>query len=411
MTGPETLIVVTIFALLCLLASTEALFFCLLREPTTPLGNGPLRRWTRSPGFVVSGLQVAELAASFALAWLVMSTTSRTLPLWLAGCSVGGVLAGALAVAEVLRGIFLRSLRAAPGSSRTAATILWPATVLATLCRPLGRLVEAVAARCAPRLPIREDSERGSKPAVPPREIRRLLERASEHGALAWDESRILLNLVAFGTEPVTSFMTPRTEILALDVEWPVERVRSTIQRAHHRRYPVIAGDFDHVLGCVVAKELCLDEAKGLEAHLRPLPFVPESKVAGDVFQEMRAAGNHMALVIDEYGSVEGMVTLNGLVASLMGELPDEFTAERRQLLRIGPDRHVVDGALPVAQLNAELGLDLPLEPDVTVGGLVFSLIGHLPQPGEQVAKHGARVRVLNVRRHRIASVELEVIK
>jgi CBS domain containing-hemolysin-like protein len=416
MTAQETVAFVVLFLAAALVAGAEALVLALRYEPAAPAESplpwdARLRRLVGDSNPALTGLQVFELLVHFVLSLLVTAALARGHgAVLVAGAVVLTVLAS-LALSEVVRGSLLRVL--ARESARVPGPLavrsgLRPFACVAIGLRPLGRLLDGCVDGLAARLKRRLERLRSTE--ISTREANLLVEQASRHGALLHGESTVLLNLIAFGTEPVKSFMTPRTEIDKLDVRWPRERILATIYRTRHRRFPVIDGSYDRVLGCIVAKEYCLDLARGLEAHLRPLPFVPESKVAGDVFQEMRAAGNHIALVVDEYGSIEGMVTLNGLVSQLMGEIPDEFTGDPVRLLHLRDRTYVVDGAFPVEQLNAELGLHLPVKPNITVAGLVFSLIGHLPQPGETVAFRGATFRVVSLRRNRVVSVEVEKV-
>ena len=415
MNSPELVPLALLLLASALVAGSEAVLLALRREPLRTQvaqneAEGRTIRTAIGSESALIGVQALEFIVHLLLAIWTAALVSRSYGAGTVALSVAGVNFLSLAVAEIARGRVLTILRAhfdqseskqMPGSVHALA-------VVATLLKPFGHMIDA-SGRMLAKLLTRVSPQRG-KPTrgISTQEVNQLLEEASRQGALLHGERRVLLNLVAFGTEPIKTTMTPRTEIDALDVEWPEDQVRDVIRHTRHRRYPVIEGSFDRVLGCVVAKEYCLDLAKGLEGHLRPLPFVPETKVAGDVFQEMRADHNHLALTVDEYGSVEGMVTLNGLVSQLMGEIPDEFTGDPIRVLHLGSERYVVDGAVPVTQLNSELGLSLPVRPNKTVAGLVFSMIGRLPQPGVMVAAPGGRFKGLSLRRHRIVSIEVE---
>jgi len=397
-----------------LAAAAETLLLALDRDLAGVLGparreGGALAGLARRAETSLIGVQVFELAVEFSLALLVAAAMARTGSAWGTAGAVVAVALAALALAEFARGRLLASLEhsLARGQTATVGAGARALATLATALSPLGRVVRlGVGALVAPVSRAARYGSRRSR--ISSDEVNRLLEEASRHGALLHGESHVLLNLVRFGTETVTAYMTPRTEVDGLDVSWDAERILETIRRTRHRRFPVVEGSLDQVFGCVVAKEYCLDAGRGLEGHLRPLPYVPETKIVGELFQEMRAAGNHMALVVDEYGGVIGMVTLNGLVSRLMGEIPDEFTGDPVRILQLEARRYLVDGAVSVERLNEELRLALPLKPNTTVGGLVFSLIGHVPPAGASVQSGGVTFRVLELRHNRIVSLEVE---
>lgn len=411
MNSTEIILLAVLLVASTLLAASETLLLTLGHDAAGALGV--VRKLRRSlagrllgSDAALTGLQVVELAVHFSLALIVARSLARAHDPANVALGVLVVVLASLALAEIARGRVFASLTRDDNSGpedRAPARLRALASVAVAL-QPFGRLIDG----CVDGIATFLRRRRARKPAMSTREVNRIVDEATRQGALLHGENRVLLNLVAFGTEPVKTYMTPRTDMDVLDTEWPDDHILQTVRRTRHRRFPVIEGSLDRVLGCIVAKEYCLDAKRGLDAHLRPLPYIPESKVAGDVFQEMRAAGNHMALVVDEYGSIEGMVTLNGLVSGLMGGIPDEFTGNPSRVLHLGEGRYVLDGAIAVEELNVELNLDLPLRPNTTVAGLVFSLLGHLPRPGERVDTHGVSFTVLSLRRNRIVSIELE---
>jgi putative hemolysin len=410
MTSTEIVLLALLLVASTLVAASETLLLTLGHDAAGTLGVvRKLRRSLAGRLFgsdtALTGLQVVELAIHFSLALIMARSMAGAHDPASVALGVLGVALTSLALAELARGrIFAALTRDDEGLTDDRAPVRLRALAsIAVALQPFGRLIDG----CVDGIATVFSRRRARKPAMSTREVNQIVAEATRQGALLHGENRVLLNLVAFGTEPVKTYMTPRPDMDVLDTEWPADHILQTVRRTRHRRFPVIEGSLDRVLGCIVAKEYCLDAKRGLDAHLRPLPYIPESKVAGDVFQEMRAAGNHMALVVDEYGSIEGMVTLNGLVSGLMGGIPDEFTGNPSRVLHLGEGRYIVDGALSVEELNLELDLALPLRPNTTVAGLVFSLLGHLPRPGESVDAHGVSFTVLSLRRNRIVSIEL----
>ena len=185
--------------------------------------------------------------------------------------------------------------------------------------------------------------------------------------------------------------MVPRPDIVALPVALTPKAAMEQVLQHPYTRYPVYDDEFDNVLGVLHVRRLFVALQNGaassndLRALLYPAHLVPETKRLGQLLTEIRRKKGHMAVVVDEYGSVAGLVTLEDLLEEIVGEIDDEFDPEDAPIVRLGPDRYRVEGGLPVEEFNERFGRDLSEEDYHTVGGIIFGELGQAPEVGDSV--------------------------
>jgi magnesium and cobalt transporter len=198
--------------------------------------------------------------------------------------------------------------------------------------------------------------------------------------------------------------MTPRVDVVALRAPVTPEDVARAVKESGHSRFPVYEDDLDSLLGVLYVKDLF----RSGDVRLRKPFLVPEHRRVLDVLQEMRRGRNAFAVVIDEHGGVEGVLTVKDLVSELVGELPDEFDRpEDEDIVRVDVERWLVEGACPVDRLRDEIGLPVPDGDYVTIGGFLFARFGRIPAEGDQIEHEGWTFRVTEMDRRRIAQVVL----
>jgi putative hemolysin len=225
-------------------------------------------------------------------------------------------------------------------------------------------------------------------------------EPADEHAQSIRDK------LAGLGDTTVREVMTPRVDVVALRVPVAPEDVARAVKESGHSRFPVYASDLDDLVGVLFVKDLF---RSGGAVRLREPFVVPETAPVLSVLQQMRVGRNAFAVVLDEHGGVEGVLTVKDLVSELVGELPDEFDrAAEAEVSRVDASRWLVDGACPVDRLVEELGplgLSVPEGGGeyVTVGGFLFSRFGRIPAEGDTVTWAGWEFRVAEMDRRRIA--------
>jgi CBS domain containing-hemolysin-like protein len=248
----------------------------------------------------------------------------------------------------------------------------------------------------------------------------RMVEDSHRRGLIAAMERDFIQNLLNFGELRVGQIMVPRPDMFTLPVELPFPEMIQAIKRSRFSRVPIYEETHDHVLGVLHAKdilELCHQGpcAGGeMPRHLlRPAYYVPENKRAFDLLNELQAQHQRQALVVDEYGTLVGLVTVEDLLEELCGEIPQEFKEEEEALEAVSPGVWRVKGHVSLVDFNEALGLKLPAAEFDTIGGLVLNLFGSLPREGRTIA-YGAydandnlTFRVLRMKGNRILEVEV----
>ena len=242
-------------------------------------------------------------------------------------------------------------------------------------------------------------------------ELRMLVRHSERSGVLEAAEQEMIDKVFDFSDTAVEDVMVPRPDIVALPVSLAPAAAIDEVLKHPFTRYPVYGENLDDVLGVLHVRRLYASLQNGgsaavdLREVLRPVQVVPETKKLGRLLAEIRRTKAHMVMVVDEYGSVAGLVTLEDLLEEIVGEIDDEFDAEDAPIVRVGPDRYRVDGGLPVEDFNERFDRDLPDEDYHTVGGVVFGELGHAPQPGDVVEVAHVRCEVTSVEGTRIQHV------
>jgi putative hemolysin len=292
---------------------------------------------------------------------------------------------------------------------RIAAAVAGPMEVLSRVAAPLVWLLSA-STRVVLRL-LRV--ERSAGLPVTEAEISVLLEQGTQAGVFGEGEQEMVERVFRLGDQRVVGVMTPRHRLVWLDAAASVEENRRLMAEAGHSRYLVCDCDLDTVLGVVEVKDLWCAAISGqpvddLRAHLRQPLFVPESTGALRLLEKFRATGNELALVVDEYGGIEGMVTLADVLEEVAGVMPDD--GESPGMVRRDDGSWLVDGSVAMDELREALGLqERRGEPREyrTVGGWVFSEMGRVPCAGQHFDHAGWRVEVMDMDGNRIDKVLL----
>ena len=250
-------------------------------------------------------------------------------------------------------------------------------------------------------------------PFVSEEEIRAMAEAGHEEGAIEEEEKELIHSIFEFGDTVVREVMTPQPDVVAIDASRSLEEVMDMVIRHGYSRIPVYRDSMNEAVGIVYAKDVLRETRSGrngrtLEQLARPAHFVPESKKVSDLLKDMQREKFHVAVVVDEYGSVAGLVTLEDLLEEIVGEIADEYDREEPQVEPAGDGRFRVNARLPVDELNEILEVELPDEEWDTVGGLMMAVLGHLPQQGERVDFEGLRFTADRVQGRRIAKVLIE---
>ena len=239
-------------------------------------------------------------------------------------------------------------------------------------------------------------------------ELRMLVSQSTEHGEIEQQEQEMLYKVFDFADKEVSNVMVPRPEVVALSIDLPPEQALEAVMDSPYTRYPVYRESLDNVVGILHVRDLFsalrdrgMHEVK-IEDLVRPTHIVPETKDLAALLTEFRRANQHMAIVVDEYGEMEGIVTLEDLLEEIVGEIEDEFDLPDESVEQIDDDTIKIDGTFPIDDFNERFRTELPQEDYHTVAGFVFGLLGRQPEVGDDISHDGMRFDVLEVEGSRI---------
>lgn len=243
-------------------------------------------------------------------------------------------------------------------------------------------------------------------------EIISLVAAGQEEGVIHQEETSMIHGVFDFTDTVVRDVMVPRPDIVALDKDASLEELVKVIREEQFSRIPVYEHNVDNILGVVHIKDLFATLAQGQEGfsladYLRQPLFVPETKKVNELFMAMKKEKNHMAIVLDEYGSTAGLVTLENLIEEILGDIQDEHDMEEPELKNIDPHTVEINGGMRIDEVNERLGLDLECEEADTLGGLVFAELGRVPVEGNKIQVGNVELEVLMMDGHRIEKLKL----
>jgi putative hemolysin len=296
-----------------------------------------------------------------------------------------------------------------------AIALAWPTDLLARVAHPLVWLLQT-SANAVTRLFGIEPAPAGI--VVRTREdVRAFVAEAGREGAVEGVEQEVLYAAFRFADKEVHDVMVHRPEVVAISVDLPPRECLAAVVNSPYTRYPAYRESLDRIEGILHVRDLfsALYE-KGIdnvviEDLLRKTYIVPETKQLGALLAEFRQQNQHMAIVVDEYGSMQGIVTLEDLLEEIVGEIEDEYDLPDESLERIDERRIRVDGTFPIDDFNEQFGLAMPDEDYHTLAGFVFGQLGRAPEAGDQVDWNGLRFDVIDVEGTRIEKLEVEFLR
>ncbi len=242
-------------------------------------------------------------------------------------------------------------------------------------------------------------------------EIRAIIEVGEETGVVAAEQRRMLHGIFDLSETRVRDVMIPRTEVVGFEKSTGLPEVLATIKEARHSRFPVYEDNLDNVIGVIHSKTVLdfIDHSEpfSLTELCRQPYFVPESKRVAVLLQSFRRRREHLAIVVDEYGGVEGIVTLEDVVEEIVGEIHDEYDIEEVDFRQLGPNRFMVDAAVSLRIVNNHFKLALPEDHVTTLAGFLLREMGRIPSEGESFERGGIMFRIKRMDDRRIDEVEM----
>ena len=335
------------------------------------------------------------------------------LPAWLGPSMVAGaIVGGGIVYVELILGELVPKALAIRYSEHAAFLVSWPIRVLAHASRLGIRLLTASTRAVLMLFGIRESSGRTF---VSEEEIKHLVKEGREQGVLDQTEMELIHSVFQFSDMPVKKVMVPRPKVFALDVDTPPGEVERLMVESGFSRIPVFETSVDNIVGVVYIKDaLRLLEKRQpvvLRKILHPVHFVPETKKVGELLKDLQKRRIHMSLVIDEHGSVTGLVTMEDLLEQIVGEIRDEYDWEERPVERLRDGSLVVEGTVPASELRDGFQVPIPVSDEFdTVAGFMLERLGSVPKGGEVVLAGDYRLIVVDVERNRISKVKIEKV-
>jgi putative hemolysin len=239
-------------------------------------------------------------------------------------------------------------------------------------------------------------------------ELRMVVSQSTRSGEIEEQEQEMLYKVFDFADKEASDVMVPRPEVVALSIDLPPEQALEAVMDSPYTRYPVYRDSLDDVVGVLHVRDLFsglrergMHDVK-IEEIVRPAHIVPETKDLAALLSEFRRTNQHMAIVVDEYGEMEGIVTLEDLLEEIVGEIEDEFDLPDESVEQVDDDTIKIDGTFPIDDFNERFHTDLPVEDYHTVAGFVFGLLGRQPEVGDDISHDGMRFDVLEVEGSRI---------
>jgi putative hemolysin len=245
-----------------------------------------------------------------------------------------------------------------------------------------------------------------------PAELLQLLSESREHGLVEESDAEMIAGVLDLSNTSVREAMTPRTEICAVERQWPLEKIIDVVQHEGYSRLPVYDGDLDHIVGILLVKDLLafFDRTTPFSADkvMREPFFTTPTMLVDDLMEELQQHNAHMAIVVDEYGGTLGLITLEDLIEGIVGDIFDEFDQADDAMVEATAEGHLsVPGDMPIQDLNERYDLNLSAGDYVTVAGLVLSSLGHIPNVGQITTIDGVAFHVTAMDRQRIERLEI----
>lgn len=243
-------------------------------------------------------------------------------------------------------------------------------------------------------------------------EVQILLEEGSKEGNIEEEEKEMIASIFDFTDTTAREIMVPRIDVVGVEADDSVEKVLDIVSRTGYSRLPVYRESMDNIIGIVHAKDAIRRFKEGkrtlpAKRIARPAYFVPESKKIDELLKEMQRNKTQMAIVVDEYGGTAGIVTLEDILEEIVGEIEDEYDKERELIKKIDDNTAIVDARALIEDVNEELGLSLSDEEADTLGGLVYALLGKVPEEGESVELDSVTLTVEKTDGRRITKVRI----
>jgi len=381
------------------------------------------------PNRFIAACQLGVTVCSLALGWvgeativeIVYPPLEAIVPAQVLGLTAHSIAAPiaffVMSFVDIVFGELVPKMFALQRGEQAALLTVLPVNVIAVVFRPFIQVLEMTTRMVLRLMGVHWQPENGQ--AYSAEDLKLMVQASRAAGSLEADPDRLVERALDFAQLAAHHVMVPRTEMIAIPIEIPMLQLAQTMERYQHSRYPVYEETSDNVVGILWAKHIAATLAArpgsipDVRTQMRPPMFVPETMRADRLLAEMKRARSHEAIVIDEFGSTAGLVTLRDIMDRLAGEVRDQTEMARPAVERLADGTALVDGLTLLSDVGNELGIDFGETEYDTLGGLIFGLLGRRPTLGDSVVAAGRTLIVeeldgLRVARVRITSAAVE---
>jgi putative hemolysin len=250
-------------------------------------------------------------------------------------------------------------------------------------------------------------------PIISAKEINTAINIGAEQGFINEMEKKMMTHILELGDLRAKDVMVPRTSIVALDIDWPIDKILDVVIEEGYTRMPVYKGNLDNIVGVIYTKDMLgMIKNRGLivfQDLIRIPYFVPETKYVDDLLKEFKKGKIHMAIVVDEFGGTAGMITLEDVLEEIVGDIKDEYDIEEKEIEQINNKTYIVKGKTEIEKINNFLGMDIPIEDGVsTIGGAIMAIAGKVPKTGEVIKVGNIQFVILKSDERKIERIKIE---
>ena len=372
-------------------------------------------RITGDPPRFIAAMQLGVTLTSLAIGALGESVLTREFDTWVATALAIALAYLILTFFHVVIGELVPKGVALSHSEGTALWVSAPVRAFFAVAQPLIWVLQGSTEAVLRLFGVEQVG--AERDVLSEAELRMLVSRSTREGEIEVGEQQMIDKVFVFGDKDAADVMVAKPDVTAISIEMPPETALETVLDHPYTRYPVFRETIDDVVGVLHVRDLFsaihdrgLTEVR-LEDLLRPPYVVPETKDLASLLQDFRRTNNHFAIVVDEYGALAGICTLEDLIEEIVGEIEDEFDVPEQTIVQIDEDTWRLDGRFPIDDFNERFGTEIPEEDFHTVAGFVFGQLGRAPEPGDDVSYDGLRFDVLEVDGNRIEQIAVTFVE
>jgi CBS domain containing-hemolysin-like protein len=372
-------------------------------------GARALQHLRDNPGRMLSAILIANNVVNIGASVYATSLAIRFFERlgWGGYSLIIGVVTGLMTLLILVLGEITPKTIALRRAQWVALLMARPILVLEWILQPVAAFITFL---CRPLIYLLGGKVPEKGPILTEEEIKTILSMGENEGIIEEKESEMIHSIFEFGDTTVREVMTPKPDMHCVNITDGMEAVIQLIRGEGHSRIPIYEGNVDNIIGLVYAKNILeLGKGNDLKEYLRPVLFIPESKKIDDLLRQMQSARTHLAVVVDEYGSTAGIVSLEDILEEIVGEIHDEFEKSEKDYEKIGDASYVVNGAMTLADVNDLLGSSFPenVKEYDTIGGFVFEKLDKIPAVGDVVHFGDFTISVERVLKRRITRVKI----